>query len=72
METRQSYRRKRVLKRWVKNALWFLLGLLIGIAITQLFLIEKDYETPVGNYTCRGGIITICNGSQEVADYLGV
>ena len=26
METRQGYRRKKVLKKWVKNALWFLLG----------------------------------------------
>ncbi len=72
METRQGYRRKKVLKKWIKNTLWFLLGLLVGIFITQLFLIENNYETPVGSYTCRGGIIKICTGSQEVADYLGV
>lgn len=34
METRQGYRRKKVLKKWVKNALWFLLGFIVGIAIT--------------------------------------
>ena len=72
METRQGYRRKKVLKKWVKNALWFLLGFIVGIAITQLFTIKKTYETPAGSYTCRGGIIQVCTGSKEVADYLGV
>ena len=65
-------RRKKVLKKWVKNALWFLLGFIVGIAITQLFTIKKTYETPAGSYTCRGGIIQVCTGSKEVADYLGV
>ena len=72
METRQGYRRKKVLKKWVKNALWFLLGFIVGIAITQLFTIKKTYETPAGSYTCRSGIIQVCTGSKEVADYLGV
>lgn len=60
------------LRPWVKNTLFILLGALLGIAIYQLFTLEVTKTTPVGNYTCRGGIIQICTGSNEVADYLGV
>lgn len=56
------------LKPWAKNTL---LGILIGIIVTQLLLIEKTYETPVGNYSCRGGILQVCSSSNEVANYIG-
>ena len=64
--------KKRKLKRWLKNLLWTILGAFIGIIIYQLFTIETVHETPVGNYTCRGGIFQVCTGSNEIADYLGV
>lgn len=64
--------RKRRLKPWVKNTLWMILGALIGIAIYQLFTVETTKDTPAGSYTCRGGIIKVCTGDKEVADYLGV
>lgn len=60
------------LKKFISAFLLFLLGALIGIIIYQLFTIETTYNTPAGNYTCRGEIIEICSGSNEVADYLGV
>jgi hypothetical protein len=65
-------KKKLVLKRWVKNTLWFLLGALVGIAVYQLFTVHTIGTTPVGNYTCDGGIIKICTSSREVAEYLGV
>ena len=64
--------KRRKLKRWVKNILWMILGAFIGIIIYQLFTVETVHETPVGSYTCRGGIFQVCSGSNEVADYLGV
>lgn len=64
--------KKRKLKRCIKNVLWMLLGAFIAIAIYQLFTVETVKETHVGSYTCRGGLIQICTGSNEVADYLGV
>lgn len=60
------------LRRWVKNLLWFLLGALVGISIYQLFTLKTIEVTPVGNYTCTGGIIKSCTGNQEVAEYLGI
>lgn len=60
------------LKRWVKNTLWVILGAVIGIAIYQLFTVETTKNIPAGEYTCKGGIIKVCTGSKEVADYLGV
>jgi len=63
---------KLVLKRWVKNTLWVMLGALLGIAIYQLFTVTTIKTTPVGNATCHGGIIQVCTSSKEVADYLGV
>lgn len=67
----KNVKKKYVLKRWVKNTLWVLLGALIGIAIYQLFTVQTTETTPVGDYTCNGGIIKVCTGSKEVADYLG-
>lgn len=63
---------KRRLRPWVKVTLLLIAGAIIGIAIYQLFTIETTKHTPVGTYSCRGGIIKICTGSDEVADYLGV
>lgn len=65
-------KKKRVLKRWVKIALWMILGALLGIAIYQLFTLDSTYTTPVGSYTCKGGLLKVCSGSNEVANYLGV
>ena len=65
-------KKKYRLKRWVKNLLWIILGAIIGITIYQLFTIETVHETTVGNYTCRGSIIEICSGSNEVTNYLEV
>lgn len=60
------------LKSWVKYLLFTILGAVIGIAIYQLFTLETTKKTPVGEYTCKGGIVQVCTGSKEVADYLGV
>lgn len=68
----KEVKKKYVLKRWVKNTLWNLLGALIGIAIYQLFTVHTTIETPVGNAECDGGILKVCTSSKEVADYLGV
>lgn len=62
-------RKRRVLKRWVKNTLWVLLGALIGIIIYSLFTEVNTYTTPEGEYSCRGNIIKVCTGSQEVFNY---
>lgn len=60
------------LKRWVKVAIWTLFVAFITLAIYQLFTRKTIHTTPVGNYTCHGGIIQVCGGSKEVSDYLGV
>lgn len=60
------------LRSWVKYLLFLLLGALIGIIIYQLFTLKTTTKTPVGNYTCRGGIVRICSSSNKVAKYLGV
>lgn len=60
------------LKGWVKVMLGFIAGAVIGIAIYQLFTVETVKHTPAGDYTCNGGIIQVCTGSEAVADYLGV
>lgn len=63
-------RTRRKLKSWVKAMLWFIFGVIMGIAFYQLFTEETIKSTPVGTYTCNGGIIKICSGSAEVANYL--
>lgn len=48
---------------------------IVGLLTIFKFLFvgeEKTYVTPVGNYTCSGGLIKVCSGSKEVADYLGI
>lgn len=62
-------RKRRVLKRWVKNILWILLGSLIGIIFYSLFTEESIYTNNEGTYSCRGSIIKVCTGSQEVFNY---
>lgn len=49
----------------------FIVGL---ISIFKFIFIgePKTYTTPAGEYTCTGGLIKVCSGSKEVADYLGV
>lgn len=59
---------------------WIELLIILFIFIVGLFTIfkflfvgeEKIHVTPVGNYTCSGGLIKVCSGSKEVADYLGI
>ncbi len=60
------------LKTWVKVVIWTLFVAFVVLAIYQLFTIKTIHTTPVGTYQCNGGIIKMCSGSQEVADYLGV
>lgn len=63
--------KERRLKRWVKNLLWLVFGCLIGIAIYQLITEETTRTTVAGEYTCKGGILEVCTGSKQVADYIG-
>lgn len=60
------------LRKWVKVALWTLFVGFVAITLYQLFTIKTIHSTPVGTYQCNGGLIKICGGSEEVADYLGV
>lgn len=64
--------KKIILKKWVKDFLKVVAGAIIGVAIYQLFTVETVKTTPAGNYTCKGGIVRICSGSQAVYDYLGI
>lgn len=65
-------RKKYKLKKWVKFVLWSLFLVFITLAIYQIFTIKTIHTTPVGTYQCNGGLIKICGGSKEVANYLGV
>jgi hypothetical protein len=65
-------RTKRRLKPWVKKVLLLIVGAIIGITIYQLFTVTTVKSTPLGDYTCNGGIIQVCTGSKKVATYLGV
>ena len=60
----------------VKSKLLFILSIALlvffSIVIYQFFTVETTRSTPVGNYSCRGGVIEICSSSDEVAAYLGV
>lgn len=59
---------------WIELLL-ILIVMLVGlITIFKFLFIGKPvtYTTPVGDYTCKGGLIKVCSGSKEVADYLGV
>lgn len=65
-------KKRYVLKKRIKDFLKVVAGVIIGIAINQLFTVETVKTTPVGVYTCKGGIIKVCSGSQAVYDYLGI
>ena len=54
------------LKKWVKVTLLLILGAFIGITIYQLFTIKTTHYTPVGSYTCHGGIIGVCTAENSV------
>lgn len=58
--------------RWdrVAGAITILLLILAGIDI--MMSKPEIKKTPVGNYECKGHILKVCSGSNEVADYLGV
>lgn len=60
--------KRRRIKKWVK----VLVVILLTISIYQLFTLKEENNTPVGIYSCRGGILKVCTGSKEVATYLGV
>lgn len=64
---------KRVKIKW-KN-LFILLVVLLGvIKLCEIVFIGDEVvkTTPVGDYTCRGGLLQTCSGSDEVYKYLGV
>lgn len=71
MKTKR-YRLKPEVKKTMNIILLLLFGILIGIAIYQLFTVKTIKSTPVGSYQCNGGMIKICSGSNEIAEYLGV
>ena len=55
------------------KVIYFLLTILfLIVSIYQLCTIETTHDTPVGSYTCKGGIIKVCSGSNAVAEYLGI
>lgn len=62
-------RKRRVLKRWVKNILWILLGSLIGIIFYSIVTEVNTYTNHEGTYSCRGSIIKVCTGSHDVYNY---
>ena len=64
-------KRKLRLKRWVKVVLIAIILLISCTAIYHDYKKETINETPMGEYTCRGSIVQICSGSNEVKDYLG-
>ena len=62
--------KRRRLKKPIKRALIIILL----IALFKILFIGETItkETPAGEYTCTGGALKVCTGSEEVADYLGV
>lgn len=68
----KKYRLKPQVKKMLNSCLLLLLIFLTGITIYQLFTIKTIKTTPVGVYECHGGIVKVCSGSNDVADYLGV
>lgn len=67
--TREEYRRlkpkkKLKLKSWVKNTLWFILGIATAMIIQDMVNTTERIKTPAGSeYTCSGRIIKVCAGS---------
>lgn len=64
--------KKLKLRKWVWLVIYTLLIVILTITIYQLLTFTTIHTTPVGSYTCHGKLIQLCNGSKEVADYLGV
>ncbi len=68
--TREEYRKlkpkkKLKLKRWVKNTLWFILGIATAMTIRHYIDSTQTYTRADGtNYTCSGTIIKICSGNE--------
>lgn len=60
------------LRMRVKVSLWILFVGFLTTALVQIGTIKTIKTTPIGTYECRGKLIKICNGSSDVADYLGV
>ena len=76
-DTKQKYItdkkvKKYKLRKWVYITLWTGFVAFITLSIYQIYTIKTIHTTPVGTYTCHGKLIQVCNGSKEVADYLGV
>lgn len=67
-------KRKEVIKRR-KMIYTFVTTLVFGflaISTIQIFTSKPvTTKTPVGEYTCQGGLIKSCSGSKAVMDYLG-
>lgn len=67
--TREEYRKlkprkKLTLKRWVKNFLWFMLGVSTFFIIQDFKNTTETIKTPNGSqYTCSGRVIKVCAGS---------
>ncbi len=59
---------------WIQLSIILLIFIVGFVTIFKFLFIGEPItkETPVGNYTCSGGFIKVCSGSQEVANYLGV
>ncbi len=59
---------------WMELILAIVILMFSFITLFKFLFIGKTEvkSTPVGNYTCSGGIIKICGSSSEVSDYLGV
>ena len=71
-ERKKVIRKKYRLRKWVKITLLLILGALIGITIYQFYILKSVNITPLGEYSCRGGLIKVCTGPRAVATYLGV
>lgn len=44
--------------------------IIVGLIIIIQFEHKSIISTPYGSYQCRGTIIKICNGSEEVKEYI--
>ena len=55
------------LKNWCKGVLASIFVVFIAITIIQFFTIKTHVTTTAGTYTCNGGWLQMCSGSEEVA-----
>ena len=46
--------------------------IILIIAIYQLFTVKTTNNTNAGKYECKGKLIQICTGNNNVKNYLGV